>query len=105
MPAILAFLRSFLSISVAQVLVSRLFVAAGVTAVTYVGVTAALDTVEARMVSAFAGLPADVWAVVTITKFPQACSLVLSAIVGRTVLNGLTAAGSIRKLQVNGPGA
>lgn len=104
MAAILAFLRGFASTTFLQVFISRILAGVGVAAVSYVGISALMSVAESKIASQFAGMGADLWTVLTIAKFPQACSIILSAVVGKFVLSGLTESGVLRRVTWTGTG-
>lgn len=64
-------------------LIRYILIGLGVGLVTFVGASAALDTLEAHMASQFSGLPANIAAMLSLARVDDAVSLVVSAWAGR----------------------
>lgn len=102
--AIGAFLARFVGWTFLQVLVTRLLVVLGVAGVSYVGFSGLMSYIVTRVTSQLSGLPADMVAILHIAQVDKGLSVVLSAVVARLTLAGLSAAGAIKKMQWRGPG-
>lgn len=88
MPAILWALGSLL-VKIAGSMAGRVLIALGIGVATYTGVNASLDWLKSQAVQAFQGLPADVLGMLGTMKVGQCISIVTSAIVARSIINGV----------------
>lgn len=88
MPAILWALGSLL-VNIAGSMAGRVLIALGIGVATYTGVNASLDWLKSQAVQAFQGLPADVLGMLGTMKVGQCISIVTSAIVARSIINGV----------------
>jgi len=71
---------------VAGSLIARLVIALGIGVVTYIGVSAGMDTLQAMVVSELGGLPAHLIQALGLLRFDDAITLVFSAIAARVAL-------------------
>jgi len=77
-------------INIVGTLVGRVLIALGISVVTYTGITITLDALKAQAISAFSGLPPEVFGLLGILKVGQCISIVTSAIAAKLVIDGLT---------------
>jgi hypothetical protein len=70
----------------------------GLTVVTYAGVSLAINAAISGLKAEYAGLPADIIAVLAIAKVPNALSVILSAFVVRLTMMGLTSSGALKRI-------
>lgn len=70
--------------------VGRALVALGVGAVSYVGVNASISFLKAQALSAISTLPPNIVSMLSLLKVGVALNIVISAILVRLTLNGLT---------------
>lgn len=89
MPTFLAALGGVL-INLVGTFAGRALIALGIGVVTYKGLSVTLDALKGQAISAFAGLPPEVFGMLGILKVGQCISIVTSAIAARMVINGLT---------------
>lgn len=89
MPVFIAAFGGML-INLVGTLSGRVLIALGISVVTYAGITVTLDALKAQAISAFAGLPPDVFGILGVLKVGQCISIVTSAIAAKLVIDGLT---------------
>lgn len=89
MPIFIAAIGGML-IQICGHLAGRVLVALGISVVTYTGINATLSWLKTNAVSAFYGLPPEVYGMLAMMRVGQCISIVTSAIVARAVINGLT---------------
>ena len=89
MPVFVAAIGGML-INLVGTLVGRVLIALGISVVTYTGITVTLDFLKSQAISAFGGLPVEVFAILGILKVGQCISIVTSAIAAKLLLDGLT---------------
>ena len=77
-------------INIVGTLVGRVLVALGISVITYTGSTVTLDALKAQAISAFSGLPPEVFGLLGILRVGQCISIVTSAIAAKLVIDGLT---------------
>lgn len=85
-------------IQIAATLAGRVLLSLGFMAVTYTGLSVTLDWLKAQALTAIHGLPAEVVAMLAYMKVGVAISIIVSAILARMVLDGLSSGGAISKL-------
>ena len=88
MPAILMALLGGL-IQITASIAGRALVALGIGVATYTGLNASLDWLKSNAVAAAQGLPADVLGMLSTMKVGQCISIITSAIVARSIINGV----------------
>ena len=76
-------------ISVAASVVGRVIAALGLSVVTYVGISQALDFLKTMMMNAIAGLPSEIFMLLAWLKVGTCISIVFSAMFASMLLNGL----------------
>jgi Na+-transporting NADH:ubiquinone oxidoreductase subunit NqrE len=64
-------------------IVRYIFIGLGVGAITFIGVSAAIDQLETYVAQAFSGLPANLAAMLSLARLDEALSLVVSAYAAR----------------------
>ena len=84
MPALFMFLANIIGPLAAKLLTSL-----GIGAVTYIGITALLDTVRSYLLSNVTGMPADVLALFGLIKLDIAINIMLAAVAARASLAGV----------------
>ena len=89
MPTFIASIGGML-INLVGTLAGRVLIALGISVVTYTGITVTLDFLKSQAISAFGGLPAEVFSILGILKVGQCISIVTSAIAAKLLLDGLT---------------
>lgn len=89
MPAIVAALLGGL-ISITKTLVGRVLVALGIGAVTYSGITTALDYAKSQALSALSAGPAELAQLLGFLGVGEFISIISSALLARLVLTGLS---------------
>lgn len=77
-------------INIVGTLVGRVLIALGISVITYTGITVTLDALKAQAISAFSGLPPEVFGLLGILRVGQCISIVTSAIAVKLLLDGLT---------------
>lgn len=97
MPAIIAMLLGGLIRIVGQ-LAAQVLVALGIGVVTYTGFSAGLDAIKAQAISAFTGLPSEVFGMLGLLKVGVCMNIVFSAIAARMVING--ASSTLKRFQI-----
>ena len=97
MPAFIAALLGGL-VNIAGHLAGRVLLSLGIGAVTYTGLATSLDWLKAQAVGALQGLPSDLIGLIAFLKVGEAISIVVSALLVRMTLDGLSAGGAISKL-------
>lgn len=88
MPVFIAAFGGML-INLVGTLAGRVLISLGISVVTYTGITVTLDFLKAQAISAFAGLPPDVFGILGVLKVGQCISIVTSAIAVKLVIDGL----------------
>ena len=96
MPIFLAAMMGGL-INIAGTIAGRVLLALGISIVTYTGLTQSLDYLRDQAIDSFSALPPDIVAMLALMKVGSAFSIVLSAIVVKWTLSGLTG-GNLRKM-------
>lgn len=89
MPTFIAAIGGML-ISLVGTLAGRVLIALGISVVTYTGITVTLDLLKGQAISAFGGLPVEVFSILGVLKVGQCISIVTSAIAAKLLLDGLT---------------
>lgn len=89
MPVFVAAIGGML-INLVGTLVGRVLIALGISVVTYTGITVTLDALKDQAISAFSGLPPEVFGILGILKVGQCISIVTSAIAAKLVIDGLS---------------
>lgn len=89
MPVFVAAIGGML-LNLVGTLVGRVLIAAGISVITYTGLSMTLDALKANALAAFTGLPPEVFALMGILKVGQCISILTSATAARLVLQGLT---------------
>jgi cell division protein FtsX len=89
MPTFIAAIGGML-ISLVGTLAGRVLIALGISVVTYTGITTTLDFLKSQAISAFSGLPVEVFSILGVLKVGQCISIVTSAIAAKLLLDGLT---------------
>lgn len=89
MPVFVAAIGGML-LNIVGTLVGRVFIAAGISVITYTGISMTLDGLKANAIAAFTGLPPEVFALMGVLKVGQCISILTSATAARLVLQGLT---------------
>lgn len=97
MPIFIAALLGGL-ISAAGTLVGRVLISLGFGYVAYTGLSASLDFVRTQIVASMGGFGAQTMAVLSSLNAGVGCSVLLSALGARLLLDGMAPGGSIRKL-------
>lgn len=77
-------------INIVGTLVGRVLIALGISVITYTGITVTLDALKDQAISAFSGLPPEVFGLLGILRVGQCISIVTSAIAVKLLLDGLT---------------
>lgn len=85
-------------IRIAATLAGRVLLALGFSSITYSGLSVTLDWLKAQALQSIGLLPPDVISLMAYMKVGVAINIVVSAILVRMTLNGLSAGGSISKL-------
>lgn len=96
MPVFLASLWGGL-LNIAGTLAGQVLIGLGVSVVTFTGVNTTLGWAKTQMLNAIQGLPAEVIGMLSAMGAGVFISIVTSAITVRMTLDGLSAAGSIKK--------
>lgn len=97
MPSFIAALLGGL-INISGYLAGRVLIALGFSSVTYTGFSTSLDWLKGQAVTNLNGLPVDVVSMMSYMKVGVAVSIIVSAMLARMLLDGLSAGGSISKL-------
>jgi len=84
-------------LNIAASLVGQVLIALAVSVVTYTGVSSTLGWAKTQLLTAIQGLPAEVIGMLSAMGVGVFISIVTSAITVRMTLDGLSAAGSIKK--------
>lgn len=95
MPAFVAALLGGL-LSITSSLVGRVMVALGIGAVTYTGLTSALDYAKAQALGALTSAPAQLVQLMGYLGVGEFISIVTSALAARLILNGLNS-GAVKR--------
>lgn len=82
--------------SAAASMVGRVLIAAGVTAVTYTGLSALLDQAQSAVILNFSGLGGEAVGILGLLKVGEAISIISGAWAARMVVSGLTS-GTVTK--------
>lgn len=101
MGIVIEWLTLLVSSTFVKSLLKRLFVALGVSAVTYTGVQVGFSAIESQIGVYMAGVPGDVLAMLQLMHIPQAFNVMLSGYAGALSLRGLTASGNLTRLVVD----
>ena len=88
MPAILWALGTLL-VNIAGSVAGKVLIGLGIGVVTYTGINASLAFLKSQAVSAFQQLPPEVFGMLGTLRVGQCISIVTSAIVARSVINGV----------------
>lgn len=96
MPIFLASLLGGL-INIAGTLVGRVLLALGISAVTYTGLSQTFDFLRDQAINSFQALPPEIVGMLALMKVGSSFSIILSAIVVKWTLQGLTG-GNMRRL-------
>lgn len=89
MPVFIAALGGML-LNIVGSIVGRAMVALGLGVVTYTGISASLEFLKSQAIANFNSLPPEVYSIVAMLKVGVAINIVISAILARMVLDGLT---------------
>jgi len=84
-------------------IVIKVLAVLGVSVVSYVGITALLDSLQAFAISQLAALPAALISLLNLGGFRQALSMIISAYFVRAALDGVSAWGSIARFRLTAP--
>lgn len=96
MPLFIASLLGGL-INIAGTIAGRVLLSLGFGAVTYTGISTALDFAKSQALGAISGMPAEAVQLMAFLKVGECISILSSAMLARLLLNGLTN-GSITRL-------
>lgn len=88
MPAFIWALGSLL-VNIAGSMAGRVLIALGIGVATYTGMNASLDWAKQQAVQSITALPPEVVGMLGVMKVGQCISIVFSAIVARSVINGV----------------
>lgn len=89
MPVFIAAFGGML-INIVGTLAGRVFVALGLSVITYTGVNASLESLKAQAIANFSSLPPELFGIIAFLRVGQSISIITSAIAARLLLNGLT---------------
>ncbi|ODS92291.1 MAG: cobalt ABC transporter permease [Comamonas sp. SCN 65-56] len=89
MPVFIAAIGGAL-ISLVGTLVGRVLIALGISVVTFTGLSTSLDWMTAQAITAFSGLPAEMFSLIAYMKVGVCISIVTSAISARMLINGIS---------------
>lgn len=89
MPAFIPMIGGML-LSLVAGLVGRVLASLGLSVVTFIGITNALNYLKELVVTSFAQLPADLVQFLAVMKVGTALSIVFSAMMASMLLNGLS---------------
>jgi len=89
MPIFVAAIGGML-INLVGTLAGRVLIALGISVVTYTGVSTSLAWMKAGALSALAGLPAELIALIGFMKVGVCISIITSAIAARAVISGIS---------------
>jgi hypothetical protein len=78
--------------------VGRVLVSLGIGFISYEGVTTAMDAIKSNVLSLASGLPAVTLGVMATMKVGTCISILLSAVIVRLTLQGLTSSGAIKRM-------
>jgi len=98
MNLILGWISALIAPSVLKVLFQRVAAALGMSVVSFVGVSALLNIIENTMTTQFNLIPASAMIILRMAGVDRAMSVMLSAIVTKMSMAGLTNAGAIRRI-------
>lgn len=96
MPVFLASLWGGL-LNISRALVGQVLIGLGVSVVTFTGVNATLGWAKTQLLNSIQGLPGEVVGMLSAMGVGVFISIVTSAIAVRMTLDGLSAAGSVKK--------
>jgi hypothetical protein len=82
MPAVLVMVGVYIISSV----IARLFVALGIGIFTYYGLYALIESLLGQLQSLFSGMPSHVFQLVSLAGFPEALSIICSALLTRAAV-------------------
>lgn len=85
-------------VNIAATLAGRVLISLGFASITYTGLSVTLTWLKSQVLTNIAGLGSDVVTLLSFLKVGQSLSIIVSAILVRQVLNGLSSGGSISKL-------
>lgn len=85
-------------VNIAATMAGRVLIALGFSSITYTGLTVTLTWLKSQALTNISGLGSDVVSLLSFMKVGEALSIIVSAILVRQVLNGLTTGGSISRL-------
>lgn len=85
-------------VQLAGTLAGRVLISLGFAAVTYTGISASLGFLKTQALASLTGLPSQIVGLMAYMKVGEAISIVVSALLVRATLAGLSAGGSISKL-------
>jgi len=101
MAIVIEWLSLLVSSTFVKALLQRVFIALGISAVTYTGMSAAVSAIGASITSNWGAVSGFALQFLQLAHVPQAMNVIWSALVGSLALRGLTSAGSISKLVFN----
>jgi Protein of unknown function (DUF2523) len=84
-------------IEIAPTLIGRIFIALGVSAITYTGIDTSLTFLKTEAVGYLNAFPANLLPLLVTLKVGVCINMVFSAMLARAVLNGLGPGGAITK--------
>lgn len=84
-------------INVAGTIAGRVLLGLGFAAITYTGVSSSIGWLKSQAITAFAGLPAQALGMMATMKIGESISILISALLVRQLLSGLTS-DSIKRL-------
>lgn len=84
-------------INVAGTIAGRVLLGLGFAAITYTGVASSIGWLKSQAITAFAGLPAQALGMMATMKIGESISILISALLVRQLLSGLTS-DSIKRL-------
>lgn len=87
-PALIAMIGGAL-ITITRTIVGRVLLALGLSLITYTGVSTSIDYLKGQAVSAFTGMGSDVVGLLGVMKVGEFVSLIVSAIVARSIISGI----------------
>lgn len=101
MPAVIALFLRLLGAAIVP-LGWKLLRGLGFTAVSYVGVSAALDQIKSLAMSYFSSIPVEVLNVLGLLKVDVCFNIIISALVARTILRGFSKTGEKKTFRWGG---
>lgn len=88
MPIFIAALGGML-INICGYLAGRVLIALGFAVITYTGLSAGLEALKTQAITAFMGLPPEIFQILSMMKVGTCISILTSAISARMLLNGI----------------